>query len=89
MAELSVQAVRDNVYQVTVAEVSSSTSHEVSVSNAEVTRLGGGVTAEALLEASFRFLLEREAKESILGRFDLSVISEYFPEYESRIGDYL
>ena len=89
MAELSVQAVRDNVYQVTVAEVGSSTSHEVSVTNAEVIRLGGDVTAEALLEASFRFLLEREAKESIQTRFDLSVISRYFPEYESRIGDYL
>jgi hypothetical protein len=30
-------------------------------------------------------LLEREPKESILNRFDLSVISRYFPEYEREI----
>jgi hypothetical protein len=34
---------------------------------------------------SFEFLLEREPKESILARFDLSVISRYFPEYEDEI----
>jgi hypothetical protein len=30
-------------------------------------------------------LLEREPKESILTRFDLSVIGRYFPEYEREI----
>jgi len=34
---------------------------------------------------SFEFLLEREPKESILTRFDLSLISRYFPEYEREI----
>jgi hypothetical protein len=34
---------------------------------------------------SFRFLLEREPKESILGSFDLTVIGRYFPEYEREI----
>jgi hypothetical protein len=34
---------------------------------------------------SFEFLLEREPKESILTRLDLSVISRYFPEYEREI----
>jgi hypothetical protein len=34
---------------------------------------------------SFEFLLERESKESILSRFDLSLISRYFPEYEQEI----
>jgi len=34
---------------------------------------------------SFEFLLERESKDSILARFDLSVISRYFPEYEREI----
>jgi hypothetical protein len=31
-------------------------------------------------------LLEREPKESILGRFDLPVIGTYFPGYEAEIG---
>ena len=41
---------------------------------------------EALIEASFHFLLAREPKESILGRFDLPVIERYFPEYPREIG---
>jgi len=34
------------------------------------------------LENHFRFLLEREPKGSILGRFDATAISRYFPEFE-------
>ena len=42
-------------------------------------------SAEELVRRSFEFLLEREPKESILSRFDLTVISRYFPEYERLI----
>jgi hypothetical protein len=31
------------------------------------------------------FLLERESPESILSRFELSVIGHYFPEYPGTI----
>jgi hypothetical protein len=41
----------------------------------------GKHTPERCLEAAFRFLLDREPKESILGRFDVTVISRYFPEF--------
>lgn len=34
---------------------------------------------EELVTASFRFLLQREPRESILRRFDLAVIERYFP----------
>ena len=34
------------------------------------------------VERCFAFLLEREPKESILRRFDVSVIARYFPEFE-------
>jgi len=44
----------------------------------------GKQTAECCLEAAFRFLLDREPKESILERFDVMVISLYFPEFERR-----
>ena len=37
------------------------------------------------MRRSFEFLLEREAKESILSRFDLPLIGRYFPEYEKEI----
>lgn len=74
-------------FQVTVQEGRSSTQHRVSLSKADHERLVGdsGASPERLVSASFRFLLEREPKESILRSFDLTVISRYFPEYEREI----
>ena len=89
MAEITVTRLDDHTFEVTVVEASGTTTHEVTVEAADVERLSGGTDAARLVEASFRFLLDREPKESILPRFELSVISRYFPEYESRIGDYL
>ncbi|MCD4761202.1 hypothetical protein K8R42_04870 [bacterium] len=43
------------------------------------------VTPGQLVVSSVMFLLEREAKESILKEFDLRKISQYFPEYEETI----
>ena len=88
MTEITVEPVSSDTFRVTVTENGSSTTHEVTASPADVDQLGGGATPEKLIEASFRFLLDREPKESILRRFDLSVISRYFPEYPMRIADY-
>jgi hypothetical protein len=74
-------------FQVVVREAMSETRHKVTLSRSDYERLAGGkASAEALVEESFRFLLEREPKESILGSFDLTVIARYFPEYERVIG---
>ena len=89
VTEITVELAGGDTYRVTVTETRSSTTHDVTVTPADLDRLGGGGTTEKLIEASFRFLLDREPKESILGRFDLSLISHYFPEYPSRIADYL
>ena len=62
------------------------TTHEVIVSGDALTRYGGPrPDPQALVHESFLFLLEREARESILRRFDLPVIERYFPEYPSEI----
>ena len=45
----------------------------------------GKETPEKLVERSFEFLLEREPKESILKKFNLSIVQMYFSEYESEI----
>ena len=45
----------------------------------------GKVREEDLINQSFQFLLRHEPKESILSEFDLSIISRYFPQYESEI----
>ena len=70
---------------VTVTDRGSTTSHEVTVRPSDVERYAPGATPEALLDASFRFLLEREPKEAILSRFDLPAIERYFPEYRTTI----
>ena len=76
--------------EVTVTERGEATHHFVHISRDEYQRLTGGAhTPEALVRASFEFLLERERKESILREFEISVISQYFPEYESVVGDRL
>ena len=75
---------------VNVAERGSATEHRVSLSRDYHVKLTQGcATPEQLVEASFRFLLERESKESILRSFEMPVIAQYFPEYEQRIGNYL
>lgn len=65
------------------------TKHRVRVTPDDPRRFGGeNNSAQQLLEASFRFLLERESNTSILSSFDLPVIGRYFPEYEKEIGRY-
>ena len=76
-------------FDVTVREGVSETRHEVTLKAADLARLGAGRGGAALVEAAFAFLLEREPKESILARFDVSVISRYFPEFERELPRYL
>jgi hypothetical protein len=72
--------------RVRVTEDGSETKHEVTVSVADLERLGRpGEKADAFVSRCFAFLLEREPKESILRRFDVSVIRTYFPEFEREI----
>jgi hypothetical protein len=77
-------------FEVVVREGSGETRHLVTMSQVMSQRLTAGKhTPERCLEAAFRFLLDREPKESILGRFDIAVISRYFPEFETDLPDYL
>jgi hypothetical protein len=73
---------------VTVRDDRGSSSHDVTVSTDDATAFAAATDAsdvERLLYETFDFLLEREPKESILGSFDLSVVSQYFPDYEHEI----
>ncbi len=64
----------------------SSTEHDVTLSRADHERLGGGYgSPKAFIQACFEFLLEREAKESILRSFDVCQIATYFPEFDREI----
>jgi len=77
-------------FEVLVAEEGSQTTHHVKLSEVLYQGLTGGqISKAACVEASFRFLLKREPKESILGRFELGIISRYFPEFETKFKEYI
>jgi hypothetical protein len=85
-AKIEIEKLDASRFRVRVMEDGSETAHEVTVHPKDHARLArAGVEPEQLLRKSFEFLLEREPKESILSRFDLTVISRYFPEYEREI----
>lgn len=84
--KIEVKKSGDGAYEVRVAEGRSQSSHRVTLAEKDYTRLtNGNIAPEELIRRSFEFLLEHESKESILGRFDLMVISRYFPQYEREI----
>ncbi len=91
MAQINVKILSggpEYTFEVTVKEGRSSTQHQVTLKEDDYERLvEPHVPPNKLVEESFRFLLEREPKESILRSFDLTVISRYFPEYERVIAD--
>ncbi|HSQ63710.1 MAG TPA: hypothetical protein VLM85_10875 [Polyangiaceae bacterium] len=78
---VTVTALGDSRYRVTVDEGGSTTQHEVTATGRDIEHYAPGTTPEVLIERSFEFLLEREPKESILRRFALPVIERYFPDY--------
>ena len=77
-------------FDVVVREGKGETRHRVTMATKTCERLAAGNSEpEAVVEAAFRFLLDREPKESILGAFDVTVISRYFPEFEKELPRYL
>lgn len=86
MARIRVAHLSGATYRVTVEDAGSASEHDVTVTSEHIRRYAPAATPERLIEASFEFLLEREPKESILRRFELSVIERYFPEYARTIG---
>ena len=73
-------------YEVIVREGKTETNHLVALDDAYHRHLTQGkISKEELIKRSFEFLLKREPKESILPRFNLKVISRYFPEYEEEM----
>jgi bifunctional DNA-binding transcriptional regulator/antitoxin component of YhaV-PrlF toxin-antitoxin module len=69
-------------FDVEVRDGAHSTSHTVTVPRGLPQVLGWPPDRDVeLIRTSFEFLLEREPAESILRRFSLDVIGEYFPDY--------
>jgi hypothetical protein len=90
MAEIEVtrsgEGAEELEFRVDVVERGSRTEHRVTVRRYDLDRLSlPGERPEEFLQRCFRFLLEREPKESILSRFDVSDIGVYFPRFEEAI----
>ena len=82
---ISVEAIDNNSFKVSVTK-DSSTEHIVLLNNhfhQDVTN--NKITKIELITHSFKFLLKRESNQSILKKFNLEVISQYFPEYIDEI----
>jgi hypothetical protein len=75
-------------FEVVVREGKGESRHLVTMTQQTRERLAPSDTAEHCIEAAFRFLLDREPKESILKRFEVTVISSYFPEFERELPRY-
>jgi hypothetical protein len=74
------------VCTVRVGADAAATTHRVTVTETTLADLAPAAgDPRELVEASFRFLLEREPRESILREFDLPLIGRYFPEFPTEI----
>jgi hypothetical protein len=93
MRDATIQATRTGdgdplAFDVRVQDADGETRHRVTLARADYERLARGRDAAGVIEASFRFLLDREPKEAILSHFDVSVIARYFPEFERELPSY-
>ena len=80
-----VQPFPEAVFSVVVSN-GEKTSHTVIVPEKYYIKLTGRKISPAdLIKKSFEFLLERESNSSILNKFELSVIGNYFSEFEDEI----
>jgi hypothetical protein len=86
MDQVSVEHQPDDTFSVAVGSGPGATRHLVIVPGELPAALGcGHVAVDDLVRTSFEFLLEREPATSILRRFSLNQIADYFPEYPSEI----
>lgn len=69
----------------------SKTDHQVTMDRGYYTNLTGKgrIIPEEFIKKSFEFLLNRESKDSVLRQFDISQISNHFPEFEKEIKNVL
>ena len=86
--ELLITELSKDKFEITV-NADQITKHVVSVTDQMLLNLTKNkISKEELLNFSFNFLLEREPNTSILSKFDIIVISKYFPEYISQVENY-
>ena len=82
---ISVETIDNNSFKVSVTK-DFSTVHIVLLNDRfHLDVSNNKLTKTELITKSFEFLLKRESNQSILKKFNLEVISQYFPEYFDEI----
>ena len=78
---------KESLFSVTVIDLKGSSEHLVAMNNDfyESYGISREIKSEAIIEESYKFLLEREPKEAIMNQFNLSLIEKYFPQYRDEI----
>ena len=85
--KILIKELSNDEFQVTVNEITT-TIHKVNLSDNVYKKLTNEkINKKKLIEFSFKFLLERESNTEILPTFELSIISNYFPEYANSINE--
>ncbi len=86
---INIKKINNNEF-VVIVKKKTITEHVVVLSDLTLKKLTKNLkTKEELLMFSFEFLLEREDNTSILGTFELSEISRYFPDFSCYIENWL
>jgi hypothetical protein len=86
---IEVKKINDGLYEALIT-YDGTTSHLITLNQNDYEKYSHNQsTPEELINASFQFLLDRESNQSILKKFALSVIENYFPEYPDELSKYL
>ena len=80
--QINIKELSPNTFNVAIYS-NTETNHQVTISDNFVTEYQiKNLTKKEIIEQSFIFLLQREPNTSILRKFDIGVIANYFPEYK-------
>ena len=86
---IEVKKINDGLFEVLITH-DGTTSHLITLNQIDYEKYSHNQsTPEELIKASFQFLLDRESNQSILKKFALNVIENYFPEYPDELSNYL
>lgn len=80
--QINIKELSPNTFNVIIYS-NTETNHQVTISDNFINQYQiKNLTKKEIIEQSFIFLLERESNTSILRKFDIEVIANYFPEYK-------
>jgi len=80
--QINIKELSPNTFDVIIYS-NTETNHQVTITDNFITEYQiKNLTKKEIIEQSFIFLLKRESNTSILRKFDIEVIANYFPEYK-------